>query len=56
MLEKQFDNAFLSTSDERVPCENFASQLKELNDEQKIIVDDILHKKNKNPTKPLHIF
>jgi hypothetical protein len=42
--------------DEHVPYEKFASQLKEFNDEQKIIVDDILYKKNKNPTKPLHIF
>jgi hypothetical protein len=30
--------------------------MEELNDEQKIIVDDILYKKNKNPTKSLHIF
>jgi hypothetical protein len=30
--------------------------VEELNDEQKIIVDDILYKKNKNPTKSLHAF
>jgi hypothetical protein len=30
--------------------------VEELNDEQKIIVDDILYKKNKNPTKSLHVF
>ncbi len=40
--------------DEHVPYEDFALQLRELNDEQKNIVDDILYKK-KNPTKPLHI-
>jgi hypothetical protein len=42
--------------DEHVPYEKFASQLREFNDEQKIIIDDILYKKNKNPTKPLHNF
>jgi hypothetical protein len=41
--------------DEHVPYENFALQLRELNDEQKNIVDDILYKEKKNPTKPLHI-
>jgi hypothetical protein len=30
--------------------------MRELNDEQKIIVDDILYKKNKNPKKILHVF
>jgi hypothetical protein len=30
--------------------------MKEFNDEQIIIVDHILYKKNKNPTKPLHVF
>jgi hypothetical protein len=42
--------------DEHIPYEKNASQMRELNDEQKIIVDDILYKKNKNPTEPLHIF
>jgi hypothetical protein len=30
--------------------------MKQLNNEQKTIVDDILYKKTKNPTKPFHIF
>jgi hypothetical protein len=30
--------------------------MKELNDEQKNIVDDILYKKKKSPTRSLHIF
>ncbi len=34
----------------------FASQMKELNHEQRIIVNDILYKKNKNPTKLLQVF
>jgi hypothetical protein len=33
-----------------------ASQIREPNDEKRIIVDDILYKKNKNLTKPLNIF
>ncbi len=33
-----------------------ASQMKELNHEQRIIVNDILYKKNKNPTKLLQVF
>jgi len=33
-----------------------ASQMKELNHEQKIIVNDILYNKNKNPTKLLQVF
>jgi hypothetical protein len=36
--------------DECVPYEKFASQMRELNDEQRIIVDDILCKKNKTIT------
>jgi hypothetical protein len=36
--------------DECVPYEKFASQMKELNGEQRIIVDDSLYKKNKNRT------
>jgi hypothetical protein len=42
--------------DEHAPYEKNASQMRELNDEQRIIMDDILYKKNKNPTKPLHFF
>jgi pyrimidine operon attenuation protein/uracil phosphoribosyltransferase len=38
--------------DEHVPYEKIASQMRELNNEQIIIVDDILYKNNKNPTKP----
>jgi hypothetical protein len=30
--------------------------MKQLNNEQKIIVDDILYQNIKNPTKPFHIF
>jgi hypothetical protein len=30
--------------------------MRQLNSEQKNIVYDILHKKNKHPTKPLHLF
>ncbi len=33
-----------------------ASQMKEPNHEQKIIVNDILYNKNKNPTKLLQVF
>jgi hypothetical protein len=39
---------FYQQVDERVPYEIFASQLKKLNDEQKVIVDDILYKKKKS--------
>jgi hypothetical protein len=30
--------------------------MKQLNDEQRLIVDDILYKKTKNPMQPLDIF
>jgi len=36
--------------------EHFSSQMKKLNDEQKIIVDDILYRINKFPLKTLHSF
>ncbi len=42
--------------DKCVPYQKIASQMREHNDEQRIIMDDILYKKNKNPTKPLHFF
>jgi hypothetical protein len=42
--------------DEFVPYEVFSSHLKQFNMEQKDIVDDMLHKKSKHPTKSLHIF
>jgi hypothetical protein len=47
-------NFFLSIQDmfqqldERIPYEQFASQMRQLNDEQHLIVDDILYKKTKN--------
>jgi hypothetical protein len=34
----------------------FCSHMKQLNNEQRTIVDDILYQKIKNPTKPFHIF
>jgi hypothetical protein len=36
--------------------EHFYSQMKKLNNEQRIIVDDILYQKKKSPLEPLHIF
>jgi hypothetical protein len=42
--------------DEKIPYEQFASQMRKFNDEQHLIVDDILYKKNKNPMQPLYIF
>jgi len=34
----------------------FSSHMKQLNNEQRVIVDDILYQKIKNPIKPIHIF
>lgn len=42
--------------DEFAPYEVFSSHIKQFNIEQKDIVDDMLHKKSKHPTKSLHIF
>jgi len=42
--------------DEFVPYEVFSSQMKQFNIELKDIIDDMLHKKSKHPTKSLHIF
>jgi hypothetical protein len=44
-------------NDECIPYEHFSLEMRKLNDEQiRIIVDDILHWKNKYPLKPLHLF
>ncbi len=42
--------------DERIPYEEFLTNMKKHNDEQRCIIDDIIHKKHKYPSKPLHIF
>jgi hypothetical protein len=34
----------------------FSSHIRQLNNEQRIIVDDTLYQKIKHPTKPFHIF
>jgi hypothetical protein len=42
--------------DEFMACKEFHLHMRQLNNEQETIVDDILYKKPKNPTKPFHIF
>jgi hypothetical protein len=42
--------------DECIPYEEFSTNMKKFNDEQRFIVDDIIYKKHKHPSKPLHIF
>jgi hypothetical protein len=42
--------------DECIPYEEFSTNMTKLNDEQRLIVDDIILKKHKYPSKPLHIF
>jgi hypothetical protein len=42
--------------DKCVPYQKIASQMREHNDEQRIIVDEFYTRKHKNPTKPLHVF
>jgi hypothetical protein len=42
--------------DEFMTYKEFCSHMKQLNNEQRTIVDDILYQKIKNPTKPFHIF
>ncbi len=42
--------------DEFMTYKEFSSHMKQLNDEQKTIVDDILYQKFKNPIKPFHVF
>ncbi len=42
--------------DECIPYEEFSTNMKKLNDEQRLIVDYIIFKKHKYPSKPLHIF
>jgi len=46
----------LQQSNEKIPYEQFALQMKQLNDEQHLIVNDILYKKTENPMQPLYIF
>jgi len=43
-------------SNEKILYEQFALQMKQLNDEQHLIVNDILYKKIENPMQPLYIF
>jgi hypothetical protein len=43
-------------TDEFMACKEFHFHMRQLNNEQKTIVDDILYKKTKNPTKLFHIF
>jgi hypothetical protein len=42
--------------EERIPYEEFSTNIKKCIDEQRLIIDDIIHKKHKYPLKPLHIF
>ncbi len=42
--------------DERISYEEFSTNMKKLNDEQRFCVDDIVYLKNIYPSKPLHIF
>jgi hypothetical protein len=42
--------------DEHIPYEEFSTNMKKLNDEQRFVVDLIIYKKHKYPSKPLHIF
>jgi hypothetical protein len=42
--------------DECIPYEEFSTNMKKCNDEQRCIINDIIHKKHKYPSKPLHIF
>jgi hypothetical protein len=43
-------------NDEYIPYEQFFPQMKKLNVEQRIIVDDVVYRKNKYSSKPLHLF
>jgi len=42
--------------DECIPYEHFSLHMKQLNEEQRLLVYDILYNKNKYPTKTLHFF
>jgi hypothetical protein len=42
--------------DECISYEEFSTNMKKLNDEQRFFVDDIVYLKNIYPSKPLHIF
>jgi hypothetical protein len=48
-------NAFEQTN-KFMKYKKFSSHMKQLNNEQKVIVDDILYQKIKNLSKPFHIF
>jgi hypothetical protein len=42
--------------DECIPYEKFTTNMKKLNDEEQLVINDITYKKHKYPSKPLHIF
>jgi hypothetical protein len=42
--------------DEHIPYEKFSRNMKKLNDEQTLIVDDIIYIKNTNIFQKIHIF
>jgi len=42
--------------DECIPYEEISTNMKKLNDEQKLIIDDNIYKKHKYLSKPSHIF
>jgi hypothetical protein len=48
-------NVFQQTN-EFMTYKRFFSHMRQLNNEQKVIVDDILYQKIINPIKPFHIF
>ncbi len=54
-LKKKIDDVS-PQMDERISYEEFSTNIKNLNDEQRLLIDDIVYKTNKYHSKPLCVF